>query len=201
MNTFPTTPQKIKAAITRYEKALQDEKQRYGGIHDGGGARYLLGPLYLLQGDLKGTLRSFAWFTKTFPDDIGEPGQYLCWTLALYRSGSPEKAADKLLQTALMNLYLLPRLLGEEEPPDDIWLGSNLESRQYLQYIPPPLWQLWDQAALDWAAEVYRSEQFQKIQSRYIEIQRQLKSEPVGPKRSALVQEAYALRSGGHFLK
>jgi hypothetical protein len=69
-----------------------------------GGARYLLGPLYLLQGDLKGTLRSFAWFAKTFPDDIGEPGQYLCWTLALYRSGSPEKAADKLLQTALRTL-------------------------------------------------------------------------------------------------
>jgi hypothetical protein len=197
MSIFPTDPKKIQAAITRYEKALQTEKRRYGAVHDGGGIRYLLGPLYLLKGDLEGALRSFAWFDRTFPDDIGEPEQYLCWTLALYQAGSIQEAADKLLQTALMNLYLIPRLIGKEEAPLDMWLGSNMESSEYLQYIRPELWQLWDQAALEWAAEVYQSEQFQQIRARYIEIRRQLKHESVGPQRTALVQEALAMRRLG----
>jgi hypothetical protein len=197
MTTFPTDPKKIEAAIARHKKALQTEKRRYGGYHDGGGVRYLLGPLYMLLGDRTGALRSFTWFAKNFPDDIGDPGQYLCWTLALYQAKSLKKAADKLLQTDLMNLYLIPRLLGEEEPQLDMWEGSNLETADYLQYIPPALWQLWDQAALDWAAQVYHSEPFQRIHGRYIEIQRQLKGEPVGPQRSALVREAFALRDGG----
>jgi hypothetical protein len=197
MNPYPTDPKKIQAAITRYKKALQTEKRRYGGIRDGGGVRYLLGPLYLLQGDRAGALRSFTWFDKNFPDDTGEPGQYLCWTLALYQAGSAKKAADKLLHTDLMNLYLIPHLLGEEEPQLDMWLSSNLASPEYLHYIPPALWQLWDQAALDWAAEVYHSEPFQRIHGRYIEIFSQLKHERPGPTRSALVQEAIGLWDTG----
>ena len=43
---------------------------------------------------------------------MGEPLDYLCWSLALYRAGDLEAAAKKLLQTMLRNLYLLPALLG-----------------------------------------------------------------------------------------
>jgi tetratricopeptide (TPR) repeat protein len=197
MTTFSTDPKKIQATITRYEKALQAEKRQYGEIHDGRGVRYLLGPLYLMQGDLQGALRSFAWFDQNFPDDMGDPGQYLCWTLALYQDGSTQKAVDKLLQTHLMNLYLIPRLLGEEEPQLDIRPHSNMDTAAYLQYIPAPFWQLWDQAALDWATEVYHSEPFQRIHGRYLEIERQLKDERPGPLRSALVREAFALREAG----
>ena len=51
MYDFPQDPAKIRARIRRYERALLREQASYGFINDGGGKRYLLGPLYLLMGD------------------------------------------------------------------------------------------------------------------------------------------------------
>jgi hypothetical protein len=112
MDTFPHDPRAIRARIRRYERDLREEQAAYGCIRDGMGKRYLLGPLYLLLGDTAGALWSFAWFAETFPDDSGDPVHLLCWTLALYRTGDLRRAAGKLRQTMLSNLYLLPRLLG-----------------------------------------------------------------------------------------
>ena len=83
MSTFPKDPKQIKARINRYQNALQNEQKRFGDIDDSAGKRYLLGPLYLLAGDIDGALAHFKWFEKTFPDDVGEPMQSLCWTLAI----------------------------------------------------------------------------------------------------------------------
>jgi len=110
MYEFPKDPKKIKERIRRYERALKAEVQTFGMLDDGAGKRYLLGPLYMLMGDLRGALASFAWFEQACPDDTGEPFQYLCWSLALYRSGKLEAASKKLRRTMLMNLYLLPHL-------------------------------------------------------------------------------------------
>jgi tetratricopeptide (TPR) repeat protein len=93
---IPKDPQKIKAQIQRYEQALKQEKKTFDAIDDSAGKRYLLGPLYLLMGDIPGAVKSFAWFAKSFPDDMGEPFQYLCWSLALYRSGKLKEATQKL---------------------------------------------------------------------------------------------------------
>ena len=79
------------------------------------GALKLLGPLYLLMGDVVGAVKSFDWFEQTFPDDIGEPVHFLCWTLALDRSGDTAQAVQRLRQTMLSNLYLIPHLLGREQ--------------------------------------------------------------------------------------
>ena len=158
--------------------------------------RYLLGPLYLLLGDLAGALRSFAWFERVFPDDIGDPVHYLCWTLALYRSGDLAGASRKLRQTMLSNLYLLPHLLGLAQGELDVWHSSNLEGKEYLRSVPPEVWALWDEPALQWARETYDSPAFRRVHARYIEVYTQLKSEPRGPRRSKLVDEAFRLRSG-----
>jgi hypothetical protein len=50
MYDFPQDPKKIKARIRRYERALRREQASYGSINEGGGKRYLRGPLYLLMG-------------------------------------------------------------------------------------------------------------------------------------------------------
>ena len=117
MYDFPQDPKKIRARIRRYERALRQEQECYGFINDDAGKRYLLGPLYLLMGDTAGALRSFAWFAQTCPDDSGDPLQYLCWTLALYRAGELEHATAKLRQTMLSNLYLLPPVTGNRTRP------------------------------------------------------------------------------------
>jgi tetratricopeptide (TPR) repeat protein len=192
---FPKDPKKIKAQIQRYEQALKQERKTFGAIDDGAGKRYLLGPLYLLMGDVPGAVKSFAWFARTFPDDGGEPFQYLCWSLALYRSGKLEAATQKLRQTMLMNLYLLPHLLGIQQEPFNIWHASNWAQASYLQEAPPEFLALWDEAARHWARTQYESSAFTQIRSRYIEIYQQLQTEPVGPKRQQLVKEAFALQA------
>jgi tetratricopeptide (TPR) repeat protein len=193
MDDFPQEPKKIRARIRRYERTLRREQGCYGFINDGAGKRYRLGPLYLLMGDTAGALRSFAWFAQTFPDDCGDPLQYLCWTLALYRAGDLEQAAAKLRQTMLSNLYLLPRLLGLPQAHIDMWYPSNLTEKAYSDGVPHEVLALWEPAALHWAHAVYTSAPMQRVQCRYIAIYHQLQTEPPGPKRSRLVNEAFRL--------
>jgi hypothetical protein len=191
---FPKEPKKIKERIKRYERELRKEYGKLGFISDDFGKRYLLGPLYMILGDLTGAVRSFEWFEQTFPDDVGEPFHYLCWTLALYRSGNIAGASQKLLQTMLSNLYLVPHLLSLEQDKLDIRHGSNIAEKDYLQYAPPEIFGLWDRLALQWAKEVYHSQEFCRVRARYIEIYKQLRHEPPGPKRSQLVSEAFRLQ-------
>jgi hypothetical protein len=174
MFQFPKEPKKIRASIRRYERGLFQELETHRAIDDSYGKRYLLGPLYLLMDDLEGALKSFAWFEKTCPDDVGEPVHYLCWTLALYRSGDVDRAVDKLRQTMLSNLYLIPYLLGRDQDELGIWHGSNYEAKDFLGYVPREIWVLWDVPAMRWAAETYDSPELSRVRERYIEILRQL---------------------------
>ena len=112
MNAFPTEPKKIMERIRRYERALRKDIKTFGFIEDGAGKRYLLGALYLILGDAEGAVQSYKWLEQVLPDDMGEPFDHLCWSLALYRAGDTEAASRKLLRTMLHNLYLLPALLG-----------------------------------------------------------------------------------------
>ena len=80
---YPTDPKRIRERIRRYERTLEQE-QRRGVLGDGYGKRFLLGPLYMLVGDIQGALMSFDWYSQSFPDDGGEPYQYLAWALALW---------------------------------------------------------------------------------------------------------------------
>ncbi len=193
---FPKDPKKLKAKLRRYERELRKEQAKHGGfLNDGGGKRYMLGAMYLLLGDTTGAITSFNWFEATFPDDSGEPGFFLCWTLALYRAGEPSAATSKLRQTMLSNLYLIPHLLGQAQPEYDIWHGSNEDRADYMLYIPPELFALWDDNARQWVNEQYHGPELTAIRERYIEIYQQLTNTPPGPQRSALVAEAFRLQT------
>jgi hypothetical protein len=194
MDNFPQDPKKMRTRIRNDERALRREQERFGFIRDGAGKRYLLGPLYVLMGDMEGSLRSFAWFAQTFPDDSGEPWHFLCWTLALYRAGQMEQAATKLCQTMLSNVYLIPRLLGLDQEVIDMWHPSNLSEKSYVDALPDALFAVWEPSALQWVHTIYHREPMRRVRDRYIEIYTQLKEEPPGPTRSRLVEEAYALQ-------
>ena len=195
MSVFPKEPKKIRARIRRYERELRKERDRFGYIDDGYGKRYLLGPLYLLMGDVEGAVESCEWFEQTFPDDIGEPVHFLCWTLALYRSGDTDQAAQRLRQTMLSNLYLVPHLLGREQAELEIWHSTNYEQKDFLEDVPPEIWALWDEPALQWAGETYDSPRLRQVRARYLEIREQLKSEQRTLQRSILVDEMFKLQA------
>ncbi len=181
--------QKIRSRLRSYERKLQKEKKEHGFYRDGAGKRYQVGPHYMLLGDNEGALDAFLWFEKEFPDDSGEPGHYLCWSLALYGSGNEVGAAKKLRQTMLSNLYLVPRLLGSPIPELAIWHGSSDAEPSHAEYVPEAYLQLWTEAEREWAAGLYHSPGFTSVRARYIEISRALDTTPPGPVRSRLVEE------------
>lgn len=183
---LPKEPKKIRERIKRYERIFRQEMGNYGSYSDGFGKRYFLGPLYLLMNDLEGAIKSFDWFQNAFTDDIDEPGHGLCWTLALYRNGEFEAASKKLKQTMLMNLFVIPHLLGLDitgtelekvkEQEDTTFKGVcfTREESFYIEEIPSEYFSLWNDAELEWASSLYHSPEFKAAEARLIEIQCEL---------------------------
>ncbi len=191
----PKDAKKIKERIRRYERALEQEKRRLGNYHDGSGKRFLLGPLYMILGDLEGALRSFAWFEAAFPDGTDEAPQLLCWSLALHRAGQEMKARRMLRRTMLANLYILPQLLGIEVRRHDMWHGSNTAEPSYLGWVPEEYWALWSDAERRWAGRLWQCGEFREARERYIELGHRLRFLPPGPERSRVVQEMSRLEA------
>ncbi len=188
-----TEEQKIRSRLRSYERKLQQEKKKYGYYHDGAGKRYQIGPHYMLLDDNDGALAAFQWFEKEFPDDIGVPDHFLCWSLALYRAGNEIGAAKKLRQTMFSNLYLVPRLLGTPITELDIWHGSSDAEPSYVDHIHEPYLQIWTEAEREWAQGIYESPGFRSARERFIEIARALSTTRPGPDRSRLVEEMHKL--------
>ena len=201
MSDFPTDPKKLRARIRSYERKLRQEKQEYGGVYDDSyGKRYLLCPLYLMAGDLKGCLESLAWFEREFPDDGGEHGQCLCWALALYRAGKTTEAERKLRQAMLMNVHMLPRLLGRKVVPLKIRKDGFDLHLMDLNYMPPEYFALWTEAEKVWAEKLFDGQKFQATLKRYLEIEEQLEHVEPSPERTALVNEQSMLAYGKSWL-
>lgn len=198
MNAFPTDPKKLRARIRDYERKLQREKQQYGGAYDDSyGKRYLLGPMYLLSGDVTGALQSFASFVKEFSDDCGEAGQILCWSLAMYRAGKWTAAEDKLRQAMLMNSYILQHLLGRELVPIKPMKSGDFDTdKMYLHYMPPEYFAMWSKKEKGWAAGMYDSDEFQRARACLAKIESLLDQTEPSPERTQLVDDSFALIYG-----
>ena len=193
MTDIRADPKSIRARIRRYERKLQQERRELGCYHDGAGKRYFIGPLYLLMGDLAGAVRSFQWFDQEFPDDSDDPGQYLCWTLALYRAERLQEAVTKLRETMLQHRFLLPRLLGKNVDGLDISPDSDELEMMRLDHIPQEYFDIWNERELLWASALYDGE-LSTVRARYIEIERKLEHEPRGERRTRLVDELFGMK-------
>jgi len=189
--SIPKTEKGLSNRITKLRKQLSAFKREYGFIDDGAGARYYLFYLYFLLGDNRRSSEFLRWFEKEFPDDSGEPIQLLCWALILHRMGKDGKY--RLLCTMLSNIYLIPGLLGIEMERADISHTTNWAEPDYVEYLPQRVYEHITEADLEWMNEIYNSDSIQKILKRHIEIKHELKSTPVGDKRSALVRELSSL--------
>lgn len=186
MTPFPTDVKKLKTRIRSYEKSLLGEPDF---IDDSYGKRYLLGPMYLLADDVDGALKSFAWFKRTFPDDIGEPAQYLCWTIALLKNAHLEKATEKLWETMFCNLYLIPFLLGEDLVKNETRHGSNWEHPEYAKDTPEEYIALWSPENKLWAKEVFYSEKFITGREKYLQLSKKLDKTEGPSARGKVIQE------------
>lgn len=184
-----TEQQKVRARLRSYERKLRQENEKYGWYDDSAGKRYQVGPHYMLLDDLDSALAAFQWFEKEFPDDVGVPELFLCWSLALYRAGNEIGAAKKLRQAMFSNFYLVPRLLGSPIAELDIWHGSSDAEPSYAEHVPEAHLQLWTDAERQWAESLYHGPGFGSARERFIEISMALATTRPGPERSRLVEE------------
>jgi hypothetical protein len=189
----PKQIEKAKAQIVAIRKAIADEKRQWGGYHDGRGLRYAPPQYYVKLNDFKGAMTYFRWFQKNFDDDSGEPYFLFEWCITLFKNGKLKEAEKKAVETFMSNTYLIDKFLGKpfhafDELPDSEW-----HKEQLTRYSPYSAKQeaLKDFAA--WLSEFALSDRFKTITTAFIENEIQLLTEPVGAKRSELVDRKYRM--------
>lgn len=187
---------KARERLRRYERLLAKEKSTYGRYSDGAGKRYHVGPLYMRLGDLEGALKAFAWFEREFSDDMGDVGHDFCWALALYRAGRLEEGTRKLRQAMLLSPPVFARVLGESWTQLSVDAARDGLDADEASLIIDEYLGLWTPDEFGWALGLYHRTDFARARERHVEIERLLKHEPRGERRTQLVEEMFALARG-----
>ena len=189
----PKQIERIQNKITRIKRALAADKRLWGGYHDSRGLRYLPPALYLRLQDYKGAMRYFNWFHKNFSDDAGYPIFLFEWTITLFKNGKIKDAEKKALQTFFSNTFLIDKFLEKELLNLNIDEHSNWESPALVENL---VYKHSDAELQDftlWLSEFITCEKFYQYAKEFIDIERKLKTEPVGITRSQLVSRLYSL--------
>jgi len=187
MYTLPDSPKKIRERAMRYRRSLLKEQSERGYINDGAGKRYLIGPLFVLSGDLEKATEYFEWYEKEFHDDSGEPLHYIYWILALLKKGNEKKAETKLSEALVRNIYLLPELVGLEMGNPDIWHGSNWARPDYVYELPEEMLPTFTEDENIWIRMKIQSQTVQMIINEYIATYKALKNQKDIKKRKAIL--------------
>ena len=181
--------ERVKNKIRKLKQALADDKKHWGGAyHDGSGIRYVIPEQYIKIKDYKGALRYLRWFDKNFPDDIGYPIFLFESTFILFKCDKVKEAEKKARKTFFSNTYLFDIFLGKEplyfdKSENHAWEFEELA--KHLTYKKDDL-EFIEFAA--WIENVLSSREFLDQANEFIQIEQQLKSEPVGRKRTQLVE-------------
>ena len=189
----PKQIEKIQNKIAKIKRALAADKRQWGCYDDSRGLRYLPPALYLKLQDYRGAMRYFNWFDKNFPDDAGYPIFLFEWLITLFKNGKHKEAEKMALKTFFADTYLLDNFLGKETLNLQITEHSNLENSALVENLN---YEQNDEVLQDftkWLSEFVLSEKFYLYAHEFLEIERRLKTEPVGITRSQLVSRRYSL--------
>jgi hypothetical protein len=192
MYHFPTDPKKIKQRIRRYERSLRKDNPLHG---DGYGKRFLLGPLYLMLGNVQDTLDHYTWYQNTYPNDGGYALNFLCWAITLFRHGDMVEAEMKIIKTILSNIHLIPFILGHKIPSLDSWEGRYYNELFEIEDFPHEILEYITSEEMEWIEALYNSPKLTIIRKKYIENDDQLQNLPRGEKRTKLCHELFAIRA------
>ena len=180
--------ERVKARIEKYKKALAADKKYWGGqYHDGQGIRHLIPEQFIKIKDYKGGQRYLNWFEKNFPDDIGYPIFLFEWTYILFMCDKLIEAENKLRQTFFSNTYLFDKFLGKEPLRLDKNESSNWEYESLVDGFAYSSTHAEFIEFASWTKKILSSRTFLDKANEFIEIERALKNEPVGQKRTELV--------------
>ena len=189
--------ERVKAKIEKYKKALAADKKYWGGqYHDGQGIRYIIPEQFIKIKDYKGGQRYLNWFDKNFPDDSGYPIFLFEWTFILFKCDKLIEAENKAHLTFFSNTYLFDKFLGKEPLRLDKNESSNWEFETLANGFPYSSIDTEFIEFASWTEKILNSRTFLNKANEFIEIERKLKTEPVGDKRTELVNRLSKIKYG-----
>ena len=181
---------RVKGKIKKYKKALAADKKYWGGqYHDGQGIRYIIPEQFIKINDYKGGLRYLNWFDKNFSDDSGYPVFLFEWTFILFKCDKLIEAEKKAHHTFFSNTYLFDKFLRKEPLLLDKNESSNWEFQSLVDDLCYSSLETEFIEFAGWTEKVLSSRAFLDKANEFIEIERKLKTEPVGQKRTELVNQ------------
>ena len=193
----PKQIEKAKAQIVAIRKAIADEKRQWGGYHDGQGLRYAPPQYYVKLNDFKGAMTYFRWFQKNFENDSGEPHFLFEWCITLFKNEKFKEAEKKAVETFMANTYLIDKFLGKPFHPFDNLQYSEWHKEQ-VEKFPYSVEQEALKDFATWLSQLVVSDKFQTAMNTFIANEIQLLTEPVGAKRSELVDSKRLMLSNFH---
>ncbi len=170
----PKQIERIQIKIKKIRAALADEKRKFGCYDDSRGMRYIPPQLFVKIGDYKGGLVYMRWFKKNFSDDAGFPEFLFEWTLILFKNGKLKDAEQKAIEIYFSNSYLFDKYFGREIIPIEKYEYSNVSTAEFVQYFHYSSEQKELADFSEWLLEFEKSEIFQNIKEKYIEISKRL---------------------------
>jgi hypothetical protein len=189
--------ERVKAKIEKYKKALAADKKYWGGQYqDGQGIRYIIPEQFIKIKDYKGGQRYLNWFDKNFPDDSGYPIFFFEWTFILFKCDKLIESQNKVHQTFFSNTYLFDKFLGKEPLKLDKYESSNWEFESLVEGFPYSSLDTEFIEFASWAENVLSRRTFLDKANKFIEIERKLKTEPVGQKRTELLNQFLKIKYG-----
>lgn len=180
---------KIRARLRSYERKFKKDPEN----RDGGGVRFLMGPYYLCLGDLEGAVSHYEWFWSVFSDSIDEPFHALGRVITELRQGHEQNAVSLLKRVYSANPYLLPFLLHMDIDTMDVHGHSNWEEKPYIFAAPEELYSYISEGERAWIRRIWDSQEFSDFVRTYNTLQDCLKTEPIGRKRSEMIDLRYKL--------
>ena len=187
--------EKAKEKIKKYKKALAADKKFWGGeYHDGQGIRYVIPEQFIKIKDYKGGQRYLNWFDKNFPDDSGFPIFLFECTFILFKCNKLLKAEIKAHQTFFSNTYLFDKFLGNEALQLDKNESSSWEFKSLVEHFPYSKAHAEFIDFATWIEKVLSTRIFLNKANEFIEIETELKNEPICKKRTELVNRLSAIK-------
>ena len=176
----PRETERLKSRLADIKRIFATEKLSYGRYPDKSGVRYLPTKYYLQLGDYTGGLTYLKWFSKNFPDDPGLPYFLFEWIIILFKKGNTKKAEKKAFETFCSNTYLFDTFFGRSVTPIDKWESSNLENAAFSKHLGYSSCQIELSDFSEWLKKYMLTEKFIKLSTKYIDIQKRLKTENDG---------------------
>ena len=189
MSLWPTTPRSIRSRIASYRRSLRQEYERFGMWGDGYGKRLWLFPLYFLLRDDDEARSYIDWYVATFPDDSYDVGQCVCWALILHRLGHDDEAVYRLARGIAENLPAVAKVVDDYQGPYGIWGEGTL----HFSDLDAQLIEAMTDDERRWLMASWWSPAVTDMRERFVALGRSVETTPVGPQRSALLDELRGL--------